>query len=154
MAKIATKKVTADSVTFVWADESTPTTIKLSELKPELVTRAALHGISQKGGDSYSQCTTIAEAKANLQATLDAFKQGDWNRSGTASGGVWVEAIAAVMNQPVEAILVQWAKKTDAEQAAAKKHPEVMAAKAKIDAARAASKAKAAKKSDAPAFTL
>ena len=53
---IATKSVAEDrsGVTFSFAGQDEPLVLSLSDLSEEMVINLALHGLSQKAGDSYS----------------------------------------------------------------------------------------------------
>lgn len=141
---IAKKLVSEDSITFAWADETT-STVSLSDIPSDLINRAALHGLSQKLGDAYSGCEgNIATAKAQFDDVLAALMAGDWNRKGGSTGGVWVEAIAEAASVPFEEALEKYNAADEETRKAMKAHPDVKAAKARIDYERAQAKAKSA----------
>lgn len=144
--KKASKEIIGRKVIFKWADETTDE-LSLDELSDEMIVRAALHGLSQKGGDSYSQSTSVAEAKAMFYEVKSAIYAGDWNRKGGASGGIYVEALARATGNTIEDALIAWNKMDDATKAATKKHPDLKAAKAEIELERAKAAAKASKAS-------
>ena len=151
MANIAKKVVEANSITFEWADDTT-TLVDLDAFTPELIARAAIHGLSQKLGDSYSGAAgNILNAKAMFDDTLASLIAGDWNRAGGgfSTGGIWVEALAQAADATIEEALEKWNAMDDAERAAIRKLPAVKLAKAEIELARAKAKAE-----DAPAITL
>jgi len=149
---IIAKKVVENTVlTFQWAD-GTETMIDLSMFPKEIIERAALHGLSQKLGDSYSGAEgDVQRAFVMFKETLDALHSGDWNRKGggISSGGIWVEALVRATGSDMETVLAKWNEMDEAEKAAIKKHDAVRLAKAQIELERAKAKAK-----DAPALTL
>lgn len=149
--QIAKKVIDEGTITFIWADE-TSTKVVLSELPETILQRAVIHGLSQKLGDSYSGSSgDVRTAQAMFLDTLNALKEGDWNRKGGgfSSGGIWVEALAQAAGEELETALTKWNEMDDATKASIKKHPQVKVAKAEIELARAAAKAK-----DAPTLTL
>lgn len=154
MAKnhIAKKKVEGNSITWTWADGS-KSVIKLDVFTKELIERSAVHGISQKLGDSYSGAITVVEAKVAFDSVLVALKAGDWNRKGTGTGGIWLEAIARAMKIELADVTAKWDSFTDAKQKIMKSHPDTKLAHAQIVAERA-KKAQKAQSDDAPALTL
>lgn len=149
--QIAKKVIEGTSITFKWADDS-ETVVNLDGFSEAILQHATLHGLSQKLGDSYSGAAgNVAYAKEMFEETLNALREGDWNRKGggISSGGIWVEALARAAGEDMEAALAAWNEMDDETKAATRKHPAVKLAKAEIEAERA--KAKAA---DAPSITL
>jgi len=137
---IAKKLVDESSITFIWADE-TSENISLDFFSEAVINRAALHGFSQKLGDSYSGITDVAEAKLAMHGVLAALKAGDWNRKGGSTGGIWVEALARATGETIERVMEAWDKMTDEVKAASKKHPDAIKAKAEIELERAQARA-------------
>lgn len=98
----------AAGVAFAFPDGET-VTIRLSELPREMVERLAVHGLSQKGGDSYasagSEENPLGAAKEWLKATLEDLRKGAWRV--TTAGGfratMLARALARVTGQTVEA---------------------------------------------------
>jgi len=149
--QIAKKEIGESSIKFTWADE-TVTEVAMAGFSPEIVERAAKHGISQKLGDSYSGAAgDVQAAKAALMETLDALREGDWNRKGggISSGGIWVEALARAADDTIEKALEAWNTMGDAERSAMRKDSRVKLAKAEIEVERAKAKAE-----EAAPFTL
>lgn len=139
---IAKKLITNEALTFQWAD-GTATTILFDQFSSDIKWRAEQHGFSAKLGDSYSGAISVADAKIKLQSVLDGLIDGDWNRKGSSSGGIWVEAYAEATDSTLEEALAAWTVLDNDEQAKVKKHPDVIEAKAEIELARAKAKAKA-----------
>lgn len=137
---IAKKLVDESSITFVWADE-TSENISLELFNEAVINRAALHGFSQKLGDSYSGITDVAQAKLAMHGVLAALVAGDWNRKGGSTGGIWVEALVRATGESIEAAMEAWDKMTDEVRAATKKHPDLIRAKAEIELERAQARA-------------
>ncbi len=137
---IAKKLVDESSITFIFADE-TSETIELDFFSEAIINRAALHGFSQKLGDSYSGITEVAEAKLAMHGVLAALKAGDWNRKGGSTGGKWVEALARATGETIERTLEAWDKMTDEVKAATKKHPDLIKVLREIELERAQARA-------------
>jgi hypothetical protein len=62
-----------------------------------------LHGISQKGGDSYAvaknQANPLAWAQEQVKAVIDSIKKGVWNAGRTGEGGVRVSILARALHR-------------------------------------------------------
>lgn len=98
--KIASKKVDGNKVVFTWADGKA-FEADVTKLSKEIVHRLALHGLSQKLGDSYASAESLAEAKENLSDVWDTLAEGKW--TSTRSGGnIIVEALSRIMKISVE----------------------------------------------------
>lgn len=95
-------------VSFAFPDGHVET-IRLSDLPRDMVERLAVHGLSQKGGDSYasagSEENPLGAAKEWLKATLDDLRKGAWRV--TTAGGfratMLAKALARVTGQTIEA---------------------------------------------------
>jgi hypothetical protein len=151
--------VEAQSVSFEFEDKSV-LTIALSELSPATVIRAALHGISQKGGDSYAgakdEADPIAFAKAQVADVIRNLQAGDWRAASTGSGGSRIsdlaKALAAATGKPVEEIHESLAEATDEQKKEFAKIPKVAAHLQRIKAEKAIERAnKAAAKAEGAA---
>lgn len=129
----------------------------LSKVKPEIVLRLALHGASQKIGDSYAGAggddvaDPLAFTKEAIAATIKQLYDGDWRTA--AVGGPRISdlavAISQLTGQSVEAVSETLAEATAEQQKAMQKEPRIAAKLAEIRAKRAAEKAAAmAKKAD------
>lgn len=138
--QIAKKMVTNEGLTFAWADE-TSTFIKWDDISEAMQTRAMQHGLSQKLGDSYANSEgSVATAKVKFQEVLDGIMEGDWNRKGGTTGGIWVEAFAKAAGESLEDAMIAWDKLTEDERKEVKKHPDVILAKANLDVEKAKAK--------------
>lgn len=153
MAKIA--KVTVNEVdeSVTWEFRGQPTvTVALSELPMEMLKRAALHGLRQKGSDVYAGAKehgwSIADCRELTAEVIDGILNGQWNRKATGTGGVTVEALVNLTGQTREEVLAfidgKVTKDVDRETVlkALGKEPAVKAEVARIRAERAAEAAK------------
>lgn len=83
-------------------------TVELDSFNADLQLAFALHGISQKFGDSYASATTVTEARSAFDDLYDQLMNGDWEKR--REGGkakeepLLVEALARIYNSPVEAV--------------------------------------------------
>lgn len=129
------------SVTFTFASGQ-ELEIRLDELDAKIVKRLALHGLVQKGGDSYAGEKDVNAAYEAVQKVYDQLKAGEW-RSGGAAGegkpriGELAHAIAKVMGKPVEEVVAIVQAADDAKRKSWRQVPAVQAAIADIRAAKA-----------------
>ena len=70
--------VEEQSVTFGFENETVE--FKLADLSSEMVTRLALHGLSQKLGDSYADSTKVTDPKKAATDVWNNLKDGNWGR--------------------------------------------------------------------------
>lgn len=73
-----------------------PMTVVLSNFNDAIVTRLALHGLSQKLGDCFAK-DTITEGMAAFLAVRAAMENGDWTVGGRAESGP-ADLITAIAN--------------------------------------------------------
>lgn len=141
--KIATKTKIIDGVQFDF-DNGETVKVLLEDMSDSMLAKLAIHGLTQKLGDSYASSVTVSEAVEKFYDTLTNLKAGVWNGGRSASaGGIWIEAIAKATGRTMEEAKVMFDGKGEKEQKAIKKHPQVVAAKAEIDLERAQAKVKA-----------
>lgn len=62
-------------VTWTWADGRTDR-VDVTTLPEEVQRQATLHGIKQKGGDSYASAKSLIEAQGMFDKVMDALRQG------------------------------------------------------------------------------
>ena len=141
--KIATKAKHDNGVGFAF-ENGEQVDVKLEDMSEDMIQMLAVHGLTQKLGDSYASATSVSEACEKFYDVLNNLKAGTWNggRSAT-SGGIWVEAIARATGRSIEDSAAMFASKTETEQKAIKKHDSVVVAKAEITLERQIAKAKA-----------
>ena len=125
-------------VTFVVDGEEH--TILLSELPESVVTRLAVHGISQKVGDSYASAasvedmTPLAYAKKQIAETIQQLRGGEWRV--TVAGGpkatLLARALARVTGRTLEESISAVENLNDEQKKAYRKDPRIVAASAEI----------------------
>lgn len=162
--RLAKKVVDAEkgTVSFVFApdtDKARNITATLASIPTNIITRLALHGLSQKCGDSYAGAANDGEAEEAVKAVLEDLVAGNWSASRVGVGGVkvavFVEALARASGQNIEEAGELVSAMSDEEKATAKKHPAIKAAMAAINAERAAARAaKLAASAEGKAFSL
>ena len=159
---MAIKKIVNDeaqTVTFDFGDGAEPIVVRLSEMPAEIVTRLALHGISQKVGDSYASAAKAVDegeadspeayARQRVTDVTGLLKSGDWAAAREGAGvtrvNLLVEAYARVKDCDIEQALRVIDSLDEDQTKAARKHPAIAAAMKVIKAERAAKAAEAAK---------
>lgn len=159
MAKIASKSVdTEQGLVTITPEGGEAITANLSELPDEMIRQLALHGLSQKLGDSYAGAgqeeSPAAVVEANVTSLLDQLKQGVWSsRSGGGGGGARVTILAEAIHRVTgkeldECVRVVGEMEKDAK-AEWRKHPQIAKAISEIRAEREQEKAeKLAKQED------
>ena len=143
MAKIASK-VTGDGfVRFEFADGEIMQ-CNLEDIRSEdIIGRLALHGISQKVGDSYAGAESITEARLMAQGVWNNLTSGMWAVKATRGGKI-VEALHRATGKPFDVCLEKFAGMDEAAKKALRKHPDIKRAIADIEAENAAKMAEAA----------
>lgn len=130
MAKF-TKSYNVESGVFTGTHESGEVVeVSLDSLPASIVRQLALHGLSQKIGDSISGKDVVGEvAVATVNAVITNLTEGRFNLSGggNGSGGIVVEAIARLMNKPLEDAAAFWTGQDDLTQAQLRKHADIKA---------------------------
>ena len=141
MARIASKSVSTNGVQFDFVNGET---IKatIDSLPDAIVKRLAVHGLSQKVGDSYASAETIEEAISSAKAVLNNLTQNVWATK-SVRGGKIVEALVAFSKKPYDECLAVYSQMTDKQKADLRKHPSIKAELAQIEARRAEAAAKA-----------
>jgi hypothetical protein len=95
------------AVRWYFADGASAT-VGLDSFGEEMRLAFALHGISQKFGDSYASATTVQEAREAFDGLYGQVMNGEWEKR--REGGkekeepLLVEALARIYNSPVEAV--------------------------------------------------
>lgn len=149
----------ARSVTFQTVDDEGKVqreqVAELAKCNEETTFRLALHGISQKVGDSYSgagdEADPVAFAEACIEETIAQLYAGDWRVTG--GGGPRVSDLAKALSRlngkSVEDNQKALAEASDEQKKAMRKHPKVALALAEI--AEESAKARKAKLIEAAA---
>lgn len=146
--KVAEKSYDEEDKTFsiVFADGATAE-VKLESLPANIVTLLALHGLSQKLGDSYASVKgDVGEAKKKFEAVLNQLINGEWKKAREGGeGGAKVtelaEAIARYKGADIEKANAVVAKASAEQQKQWKANPKIKALIAEIRAEKAAKRA-------------
>lgn len=100
--KVAEKDYDEESKTFsiVFADGA-KADVELESLPSNIVTLLALHGLSQKLGDSYASVKgDVAAAKTKFEAVLTQLQSGEWKKAReSGEGGAKVTELAEAIAQ-------------------------------------------------------
>lgn len=137
------KKVTAEDLSGVTIkfEDGQDLVANLADLPEDMLTHLALHGLSQKLGDSYSGEQDISTARALASNVLERLKEGNWAAVREGGGGKisdLAHALSAVTGQPIEACTEKLAGMEKADKSGLRKHPKIKAELARIAAERAA----------------
>ena len=134
----------AKSVTFNFGEDQEPLGLSLNDLPEEIVTHLALHGLSQKGGDSYAG--KADEAPQHVAAIFDQLKEGNWTSRASGSGGPRVTqlatAISTVLGIELNEVVEKLAGMEAEQRKAISNEPKVAAELARIKAEAAAKRQK------------
>lgn len=95
-------------VRWYFADGASAT-VRLDSFGEEMQLAFALHGISQKFGDSYASATTVQEAREVFDGLYGQVMNGDWEKKREGGGKgkeepLLVEALARIYQSTVEAV--------------------------------------------------
>lgn len=148
MAKIATKEVYDSGVVFSFTDDQ-EIKVDLSQFSEDLIKQLAVHGLSQKCGDSYSGSKDVEEARGFLLRTVERLEKGEWKaaREGGEGGSRVTDlarALAEVTGKDLGEVLEKLDGMDKSEKLARRKHPAVAAVLARMAAEKAQAKAKEA----------
>lgn len=145
--QVAKKDYDSETATFsiVFAD-GTSHEVALESLPQEIQLNLALHGLSQKLGDSYASVKgNVAAAKEKFEATLKQLLAGEWAAKREGEGGSKVtelaEAIARIKGVPVATANAAVGKASDDQIKGWKANAKVKAVIAEIRAEKAAKRA-------------
>jgi hypothetical protein len=143
-----------ETVTITFDDNSTAE-LSLASYSPEIIRQLALHGLSQKAGDSYAGAAKASEeegitADEYCQAAVarvdQQLREGNFNAGGGGGvrGGIFVEALTQVTGKSQDDIVALVNSLDEEKVKELKKHPQVKNAMLQIRAARAEKAASAA----------
>ena len=159
MARKTSKKIEGDVITISFPDAPTEDTVvvDLNNLPENIVQRLAMHGLSQKLGDSTAGAE-LEECHERVSAVAEALKDPDgWTTRVPGAAGPrttqLAEALAAATGKDIAEAAQIVADLDDDGKKDLRAHPQIKSELAKIKAAaaaRAAEKAASAATEDAP----
>ena len=124
---------------------------EVADLPEAMITRLAIHGLSQKLGDSYAGAKqkglSVDECEAGVRALWAALKAGQFGTGRTSAGGKLLEAFirwAVDSGRTADEAKEAFADLTDDQKKELRKAAPIKAALAQIEAERAAAAAKVA----------
>lgn len=143
MARVnVAKKHTSDNGVVIEFTNGHQVALDLAELDSDIITRLAVHGLSQKLGDSYSGCGgDLNIAIAAAESTKEALLKGDWAQRGVGDGGYLAEAVAEITGQGLDTVREKLATLSDEQKDALKKRKDVKAVVARLKAEKLAERA-------------
>jgi hypothetical protein len=157
MSKIAKKVVGESDVTLAFAD-GVKLVAQLANIPQDIVNRLALHGLSQKLGDSYASAGekgwSISDCRDEAQRVLDNLIGGVWAAKGGGTGvTILAEALARVAGKAIDEAVDVITGLSDDQRKALEKDARIKAAMLDIKAERAKERAEAMTDSDASDLT-
>lgn len=149
---VCKKEVSGTTVKFTFGDGETRT-VDVARLDQAVREHAAAHGIAQTLGDSYAgSAGDVDWAKEQFDARLATLEGGSWSAERGSTGGLWVDAVAAVRGIAREDALEVWRTLTEDQVATLKKNARVKAQYARLKAERDERAAASAKDAPLPGF--
>lgn len=115
----------------------------LSRIPAHIVTKLALHGLSQKMGDAYASNNGAMDAKGKAEEVYNGLLAGQWNTGKSGGGGDLVEALMMVASKGREDCAAKISGMTEEERKALRKNAKIASALLTIKAKRAAERAAA-----------
>lgn len=156
--KFCEKTIEGSVVSFKFGNGTT-LTIDLADVPDETVQDLALHGTSQKIGDSYASAGgDYAFAIASAEKVIENLLAGVWGSvrasgDGKKSSGELATALAALQGKDVAEVAASLETATDEQKKTLRSHPAVKAKIAELRAAKAAEAlAKAGAAGELPSF--
>ena len=148
MVKKAEKDTTDAGVTIKFTHDDQVLEAKLEDIPEEIVTKLAIHGLSQKLGDSYAGADA-EHCFAAAKGVLESLVAGKWSqrREGSGSGpriSQLAEALAEVTQKPVADCVEKIAAMDDDTKKSLREHAKIKAAIARIKVKRAQAEAEKA----------
>ena len=143
MGKIATKVKLVAGVRFNVSNGET-VDVDVTTFPEDIQTKLAIHGLSQKLGDSYASASdkgmSIQDCVDGVNEIVRSMAAGNWSATGSSGVSIMAEAIAVLLDKDIRqcADLIQGM--TADERGAMSKRPDVKAEVARIKAARARAK--------------
>ena len=122
--RICKKTSVGDAIQFAFSNGKT--LVADFHMIPEAIQiQLAMHGMSQKIGDSYASATTVQQAIENATETYNNLVNGEWSTKREGGQSVTIEAVSRHLGITVENAQAAWAKFTPEQQKAVAAHPDV-----------------------------
>ncbi len=138
--KIAKKEVGENGVKFTFSNGSI-VKATLSGIPQEMLKRLAIHGLSQKLGDSYASANdkgwSVQDCADGVAEILSGLRAGIWSQSGGSGVNILAEAIARMLDKTAEECATILAAMSDDDRKETAKRDDVKAMVATIKAERA-----------------
>ena len=99
------------NIEFQFNDEADNPVVDVSQFNDEIVKKLAMHGASQKFGDSYAGVKNVDEARAEFQKVMDNLTNGIW---ATRKEGGGAPRSTMLFDAVVNVMTAQGKKVTDA----------------------------------------
>lgn len=145
MAKIAKKVIGYNEVIFTFTN-GVDLVADLTMLTQDIINRLALHGLSQKLGDSYASANekgwSVDECYDQAANVFNNLKDGNWAVSGGSGTNILAEAVARITGLDVDECAAKVRGMTDGERKELAKRADVKAVVLDIKAERAKAKVK------------
>ena len=152
---MAKKQVSLEegTVTFDFEDGKDKVAFSLDDMSDDIIRALALHGASQKIGDSYASAKKVSEetgvdanewSRSQAESVIKQLTDGDWTVRTPGAGGVTdlAKALAEATGSTVEAAVERLTDASDDEKKGLRKHPAIAAILARIRRERAEAKEK------------
>lgn len=139
MAKKATKTIDGDVITIRFEETNEELQCNINDIPAEIISRLAMHGLSQKLGDSYAGADA-GESFARANAVAGDLKDGNWSTRVAASGPrttQLAEALAAATGKSLEEAASKLETLDDDAKKGLRAHPQIKVELAKIKAVKA-----------------
>ena len=97
------KSVSVENESVTFGFDGNNMEFRLDQLPGEMITRLALHGLSQKLGDSYADSTKVTDPQSAATDVWNNLKEGNWGRERGSS--VDYDALIAEANGRLESYI-------------------------------------------------
>lgn len=158
MAKKAEKKIEGDVLTIKFLASNEELVVDINTIPAETLSRLAMHGLSQKIGDSYAGAEA-EESYARAAAVAKDLQEGNWSTrvaAGSPRSTQLAEALHRVTGKTLEEACAKIEELDDESKKGLRTHPQIKAALAAIKSEKAAADAAKAAEAlaDAPALEI
>lgn len=144
--RIATVSVNDGKIVWAFQDDGPDVTLDPTKLSDDVKDHALLHGLVQRGRDSYAGADNTADAREKLGAVLETLASGEWSRRGEGGGAQTtqlMQAVANVTGKDIDTVRERFKTLTEAQKKALRKDARIALALEKIKAAAARERMKA-----------